>query len=166
MGINRRGRPPLDLDGRRFARLLVLARKGSGWLCGCSCGQMITVTAKTLTSGRLRSCGRCGGRSSRWRKDGLIVSTKATRTLRGLPYAERETITAKVSKAAKVPQGVQALKKANGFGSESEVLSQALLYGLAHLEATHRPAELPEPDANLCCRSERAWHPEGIAAMS
>lgn len=53
----------LKLEGKKFTRLLVLARvendrKGdSRWLCLCDCGNKTIVRGYHLTSGRIRSCG-------------------------------------------------------------------------------------------------------------
>lgn len=58
---------PLDLSGQHFGQLVVLYRvenyvKPSGkqeskWLCQCSCGKTIEVTASRLKSGNTQSCG-------------------------------------------------------------------------------------------------------------
>jgi hypothetical protein len=60
----RRGRPVVDMAGRRFGRLIVLTlcsersrwRKAI-WACKCDCGAQCAVVGKELRSGRTRSCG-------------------------------------------------------------------------------------------------------------
>jgi hypothetical protein len=59
----------LELTGRRFGRLTVLAFAGtrklskdghysaSFWLCSCSCGNETTVAAPSLMGGSTKSCG-------------------------------------------------------------------------------------------------------------
>lgn len=52
----------LDLTGRRFGRLTVLApadRIGryTAWLCRCECGRETVVTTRKLRGGNTRSCG-------------------------------------------------------------------------------------------------------------
>jgi hypothetical protein len=66
--------PTEDLTGRRFGRLVVIARsprKGHAyWQCFCDCGNDTTVTSSALRGGRTASCG-C------WRVERLIErSTK------------------------------------------------------------------------------------------
>lgn len=53
-----------DLTGKIFGRLTVLiitdVRGGNGsarWVCRCSCGRKVTVSAKELLGGSTRSCG-------------------------------------------------------------------------------------------------------------
>lgn len=58
-------RPAIDLTGRTFGRLTVLARAGSTdraprrplWRCRCRCGVELVVLAASLLAGRTRSCG-------------------------------------------------------------------------------------------------------------
>jgi hypothetical protein len=52
----------LVLDGRRFGRLVVVCRAGSGWkkamwFCRCDCGEEKVVCSRALVSGRTKSCG-------------------------------------------------------------------------------------------------------------
>lgn len=53
----------VDLTGKKFTRLTVIARHGSTkskkavWLCQCECGGKTKVTSQMLTSGRTKSCG-------------------------------------------------------------------------------------------------------------
>mgnify|MGYP001599855292 FL=1 len=53
---------PLQLDGKRFGRLVVVrraeCRKGHfAWLCGCDCGKIVTCLGHTLIRGAQLSCG-------------------------------------------------------------------------------------------------------------
>lgn len=51
-------RPPLDLRGERYGRLVALQRQQDGrWLCQCDCGQRTIVRLNNLRSGRTQSCG-------------------------------------------------------------------------------------------------------------
>jgi hypothetical protein len=58
-----RGRPPLDLTGQRFGRLVVFARaptlRYSRWHCRCDCGTELVVSLQLLRMGKrgTRSCG-------------------------------------------------------------------------------------------------------------
>ena len=52
----------MDLRGKRFGRLLVLADTGKRaygkiWLCGCDCGNSTEVRGGHLVSNRIKSCG-------------------------------------------------------------------------------------------------------------
>ena len=52
----------VDLSGRRFFRLTVLARDtthapGTYWVCRCDCGRAHSVLAQNLVTGRVKSCG-------------------------------------------------------------------------------------------------------------
>lgn len=55
--------PRLDLVGREFGRLVVVAAAGTNnvchsvWLCKCVCGKHITTEGISLTRGRTKSCG-------------------------------------------------------------------------------------------------------------
>ena len=60
----KRGRPPLDIEGKRFGRLLVIARSSRVdayrrhyWRCRCDCGQETEVRATALASKQSMSCG-------------------------------------------------------------------------------------------------------------
>ena len=59
----------LDLDGRRFGRLLVLRSEVAGqdghirWKCACDCGAICVIRGAFLISGHTRSCG-CLARES------------------------------------------------------------------------------------------------------
>lgn len=52
-----------DLTGRRFSRLIVLARSSNSctgrvqWQCICDCGQHIVALGSNLTTSHTRSCG-------------------------------------------------------------------------------------------------------------
>lgn len=53
---------PFDLRGRCFGRLTAISphrtKTGKyGWLCTCSCGNVITVRTPDLTNGHTQSCG-------------------------------------------------------------------------------------------------------------
>ena len=58
---------PLNLEGQRFGRLIVIkrvknevlsnGRKGSYWLCQCDCGNTKVVRGTHLTDGNTQSCG-------------------------------------------------------------------------------------------------------------
>lgn len=58
-------RPAINLVGRIFGRLNVIAREGSTtckprrplWLCRCACGSELVLPAASLLGGRTRSCG-------------------------------------------------------------------------------------------------------------
>lgn len=58
-----RGRKAVDLVGRVFGRLVVIARSGSNarkraiWLCRCACGTECTKVSSDLLSGDSNSCG-------------------------------------------------------------------------------------------------------------
>lgn len=52
----------INLEGRRFGRLLVLSRSDdvagrTMWVCQCDCGNRVVVQSKNLRSGNTRSCG-------------------------------------------------------------------------------------------------------------
>jgi len=53
----------LDLRGKRFGRLVAVARVGTTpnrraiWHCECDCGGFTRVSAKNLAGGYTRSCG-------------------------------------------------------------------------------------------------------------
>jgi hypothetical protein len=57
------GRPPQDLRGQRFGRLVCIERlpveKGvrAKWQCRCDCGAIVTVGISPLRSGTSKSCG-------------------------------------------------------------------------------------------------------------
>lgn len=53
---------PLALEGRRFGRLVVVARGTNRgrkvmWVCRCDCGQQSVAQTADLTAGKHRSCG-------------------------------------------------------------------------------------------------------------
>jgi len=55
-------RKPLDVLGRKFHRLTVLARADSQngnarWQCRCDCGEVVVVSGAKLVNGTTRSCG-------------------------------------------------------------------------------------------------------------
>lgn len=53
----------LDLKGKQFGELQVIDedtsinKKGSYWICECSCGKISTIRGTSLTSGNTKSCG-------------------------------------------------------------------------------------------------------------
>jgi hypothetical protein len=49
----------VDLSGKKFGRLTVVARVGPPlrWVCVCNCGSVTVVRPSSLTSGSTRSCG-------------------------------------------------------------------------------------------------------------
>jgi hypothetical protein len=53
----------VDLIGKRFSKLLVVAEHGRGkqksvlWLCRCDCGKDTIVDTRQLNSGKTKSCG-------------------------------------------------------------------------------------------------------------
>lgn len=55
--------PVIDIQGRKFGRLLVLTRQGSPkhgavtWLCRCDCGTEKVIIGQLLREGLTRSCG-------------------------------------------------------------------------------------------------------------
>lgn len=56
------GRPSLDLNGKHFGRLDVIARsekvsRFSYWLCRCSCGKQKVIRGNLLVKGISQSCG-------------------------------------------------------------------------------------------------------------
>lgn len=58
----RTGRPPVEMTGQRFGRLVVLRRDGSlreraAWLCRCDCGAVKTLAGSHLRKGGTVSCG-------------------------------------------------------------------------------------------------------------
>lgn len=63
----------VDLTGRVFGRLTVVARNGtryrsSQWLCKCDCGAEATIARGSLVSGATRSCGCLRADSNRVKK--------------------------------------------------------------------------------------------------
>ena len=85
--VPRPGRPPLDLLGQRFGRLLVVARaptlRYSRWLCRCDCGAEVVVSAQLLRmrEGGTRSCGclrREACRANGYRFAALMAERRAT----------------------------------------------------------------------------------------
>ena len=52
------GRPIIDMQGKRFGRLLVLEYAGKNrWKCLCDCGNVVYPIGSNLRSGDIRSCG-------------------------------------------------------------------------------------------------------------
>jgi hypothetical protein len=48
----------IDLTGKRFGRLVVIAYAGGGkWLCICDCGTRVVVRGRCLREGQTNSCG-------------------------------------------------------------------------------------------------------------
>lgn len=62
-----RGRPVIDLTGKKFGRLTVVERFGTEfshngsvfpiWTCQCDCGNIVVVRGASLRKGLTRSCG-------------------------------------------------------------------------------------------------------------
>ena len=69
----------VDATGKRYGRLVVVARAGSNkkknatWLCRCDCGNTVTVVGNKLRNGHTQSCGclYVESRSSSHLKHGL-----------------------------------------------------------------------------------------------
>ena len=61
-----RGRPIIDLKGKRFGRLTVLSLAPehthgmARWLCRCDCTRETVVRGGNLRNGNTKSCGHCG----------------------------------------------------------------------------------------------------------
>jgi|HubBroStandDraft_5_1064220.scaffolds.fasta_scaffold27220_3 hypothetical protein len=56
----RRGRPRIDISGKRFGMLIVHSHfggKDSLWLCECDCGNLVYVASGNLRAFRQLSCG-------------------------------------------------------------------------------------------------------------
>lgn len=76
-------RSAINLIGRTFGRLTVIAREGSTagtprrplWRCRCSCGGELVVLAASLLAGRTRSCGCLRAELAR----GTVASARAQR---------------------------------------------------------------------------------------
>ena len=76
-------RPAINLVGRTFGRLTVLAREGSTgqtprrplWRCRCLCGCELVVRAASLLAGRTRSCGCLRAELAR----GAVAAARAQR---------------------------------------------------------------------------------------
>jgi hypothetical protein len=74
----------IDLTGRQFDRLFVIARAGNrsgrtAWLCRCECGAEVPVIANNLVRGLQRSCGCWHRENSRrrmtlWRRAQLAAA--------------------------------------------------------------------------------------------
>lgn len=47
----------IEIAGRRFGMLVVLARQGVDWLVRCDCGKVRTAKSGKLRSGKAKSCG-------------------------------------------------------------------------------------------------------------
>jgi len=62
-GPKMKGKGKMDIIGKRFGRLTVIAfdgirgRRASYWLCRCDCGNEKVITRSSLISGNTRSCG-------------------------------------------------------------------------------------------------------------
>jgi hypothetical protein len=78
------GRPPLDLCGKKFGRLLCIERlpsipgKHARWRCQCDCGSEASIDVANLTDGRCRSCGCLQKElaAARQRKHGMWLSVE------------------------------------------------------------------------------------------
>jgi len=56
--LQSKGRPVIDLRGRRFGRLVATQYLGaSRWSCRCDCGAVAVVDGGTLRAGSAQSCG-------------------------------------------------------------------------------------------------------------
>jgi len=52
-----KGHPRIDILGKRFGNLLVVAQKPLKWECICDCGTSKSITGSNLISGKQTSCG-------------------------------------------------------------------------------------------------------------
>lgn len=87
--------PAIDLAGRKFGRLTVIARSGSDdlgkatWACACDCGNPTVVRGYNLRQGDTQSCGCLVGLVRRAQPetlyDGLTLKEHAARS--GIPYS-------------------------------------------------------------------------------
>ena len=74
----------IDLTGRRFGRLTVVARAGADrhgkptWRCYCECGVVITTLGHSLRRGRVKSCGCLRRESSRLNGAAALAGTMKT----------------------------------------------------------------------------------------
>jgi hypothetical protein len=94
----------LELEGRRFGRLLVLRRCGSRrysdptgkarcsfslWRCRCDCGETVETTSRALMSGHSTGCG-CGRRETKYAEGAafarLFGSYKNNAKRRAIPF--------------------------------------------------------------------------------
>jgi transcriptional regulator with XRE-family HTH domain len=83
-------RPAVNLTGRRFGRLEVVARSGSEergkatWTCNCDCGNTAVIVGYNLTRGGTQSCGCLVGLVRRRQPatlyDGLTLAEHAERS--------------------------------------------------------------------------------------
>lgn len=76
-----KGKPKIDLTGRRFGKLLVLKlaprlpdkkQALSRWRCRCDCGKTVTVDSRNLRNGDTRSCGCLKRNKARKQKHALV----------------------------------------------------------------------------------------------
>jgi len=85
----------IDLKGKRFGKLTVIERYGSGkhgglyWLCKCDCGNEKVIRGYSLRNNTIKSCGCLNGYKlnsgiSNMRK--TIINYKANAKKRGLEY--------------------------------------------------------------------------------
>lgn len=73
----RMGRPPVDLTGQRFGRLIATENIGAKnghalWLCKCDCGNEHIATANNLKGGHVSSCGCLVDEIDNKRKNNMI----------------------------------------------------------------------------------------------
>ena len=77
-------KPPVDLAGQRFGRLLVLQRHSpDAWSCKCDCGNTKVVKTSNLSNGGTKSCG-CLAKESR-KASGLRLASVNKELHRGRP---------------------------------------------------------------------------------
>lgn len=98
------GRPALNLIGRRFGRLTVVAQaptlKYSRWRCVCDCGATKVVNSNSLNYGDVRSCGclRREQQSANLRRlHALHLAGRQSRPYRAAAAAARDNGTALAS---------------------------------------------------------------------
>ncbi len=94
-------RKRLDLTGKRFGRLTVLApaedkrlpsgETSSQWRCRCDCGRETVVARRNLRFGATTSCGRCDPRrpmNARRRDEAVSESAQRVHELPSNPFAD------------------------------------------------------------------------------
>jgi hypothetical protein len=82
--VTPRGRKAEDLSGRRFGRVVALARVGTGiatrsalWECRCDCGVGVVLQAAQLKSQRDPSCAECAPETSGFTSDSAYTCWRA-----------------------------------------------------------------------------------------
>lgn len=100
-------RPPLDLRGQVFGRLVARKRLPNGrWWCECSCGNWKEVAVDSLRLGRTRSCGclqRQAASNNASRRSASISGEAVEQWLKQSPPAQRRVleVLSKSGKAAR-----------------------------------------------------------------